>query len=294
MQGVPLGPGPTTRLVPIDESPLQAGGGKVQPPGLNQDPGSNPSLSSSPELTPLIPLPPLMSAPLNGGMPTGFVGSWGDYYLAGSAATPGKLRDGVVDGSVALGIGLGDPINAVGVDLSWGIGSVKNFGANGGFNGSIGRVLVNQPKLVVSVAGGVINAFAYGTELNNGLDSPSNGYGAVSAVLPLRPSDPVFRQMLQLSAGIGGNFFAPLDVNFQGPTTGGFVAAGVELSPQVGVSMALSGRGTNLSLGWVPFPRLPVFVNLLAADVFAATPYGTVGVITIGWSDNILTGFFRR
>jgi len=242
----------------------------------------------------MLPLSPLLSSPLNGGMPTGYVGRWGDYYLAGSAGTPGKQRNGDPDGSLALGIGLGDPVNLVGIDLSWGIGSVRNFGANGGYNGSIGRVVVNQPRLSIGVAGGVINAFAYGGELQGGVESPSNGYGALSASIPLRPDDPVFRQMVQLSAGVGGNLFAPLDAEFKGPTVGAFVAAGVELAPQLGASMAISGRGTNLSLGWIPWRRVPVFVNLLAADVFSASPYGTVAVLTVGWSDNFLTGFLRQ
>ncbi len=285
---LPLGPPPSSRLIPIDTPLPQSAGGAT---GSSQ--GVAPQ-SSSPEAYALLPLPPLMSSPLNGGMPTGYVGRWGDYYLAGSAGTPGKLRDGDPDGSVALGFGLGDPVRFVGVDLSLGIGSVRDFGANGGFNASIGRVLVNQPRLSLSVAGGVINAFAYGTELESGAESPSNGYGAISATIPLRPYDPVFRQMVQLSAGVGGNLFAPLDWNFQGPTVGAFVAAGVELSPQVGASMAISGRGTNLSLGFVPFPRLPVFMNLVAADVFSSSPYGTVAVLSIGWSDNFLTGFLHQ
>jgi hypothetical protein len=296
----PLGPPPSSRLIPIDAplpaSPGSAGSGAA---GAQAPEGSAPTIplfpgTTSPEAYAQLPLPPLMSSPLNAGMPTGYVGRWGDYYLAGSAGTPGKQRTGDPDGSLALGFGLGDPINLVGIDLSWGIGSVRNFGANGGFNASVGRVLVNQPRLSLSVAGGVINAFAYGTEFDNGLEAPSNGYGAVSATIPLRPFDVNFRQLVQLSAGVGGNLFAPLNQRYEGPTVGGFVSAGVELSPNLGASLAVSGRGTNLSLGWAPSRRLPVFVSLLAADVFSATPYGTVGVLTIGWSDNFLTGFLNR
>ena len=152
---------------------------------------------------------------------------------------------------------------------------------------------MNDSRLSLSVAGGVINAFAYGTEFQD-LEAQTNGYGAISASIPLRPFDLNFRQMVQLSAGVGGNLFAPLNVRYEGPSVGGFVSAGVELSPNVGASLSVSGRGTNLSLGWAPSRRLPVFVSVLAADVFSATPYGTVGVLTIGWSDNFLTGFLNR
>lgn len=230
-------------------------------------------------------------APLiGGGVPSGYVAGWGEYYLAFSAGTPGNQRDGVPDGSINFGFGLGDPYRTVGLQLDVGIGSVKNFAANAGIGGSIGRVLVNEPTLQVAVAGGVMDLWSY-TSGESGFTFP-NGYGAITVATPLRRNDPHFAQVLQVSAGVGGNNFTSLDENFQGPTVGAFASVGVEVTPRLGVSVGWSGRGTNAGLSYVPFATLPITVNLLGADLFNASPYGTVGVLTVAWGDSFRTGYF--
>lgn len=242
------------------------------------------------DLTP-PPRSQLVAPLISGGVPSGYVAGWGDYYLAFSAGTPGKQRGGVPDGSINFGIGLGDPLRTVGMQLDVGIGSVKNLGANGGIGGSIGRILVNNPSLQVAVAGGVMDLWSYTTN-EFGFFTYPNGYGAISVATPLRRNDPSFSQVLQVSAGVGGNNFTSLDENFQGPTVGAFAAVGLELTPRLGVSVGWSGRGTNAGLSYVPFGSLPITVNLMAADVFNASPYGTVGVLTVAWGDSFRTGYF--
>ena len=49
----------------------------------------------------------------------------------------------------------------------------------------------------------------------------------------------------------------------------------------------------RLLLSWIPFRDLPVFVNVVAADLFNATPWGTVGVLSVGWGDSLKLGFFN-
>lgn len=236
--------------------------------------------------------PPYLIRPsLNGGVPTGFVAGWGDYFLSGSAGTPGNLRDGSPDGSLNLGFGVGDSQEFLGAEVFWGIGSIKNLNANGGFGAAVGRILVNRPELQLGVAGGVIDAYSYGSEGN---PQPANGYGAISAVLPLRPSDPDFPRMVQFTLGGGGSSFAGIDTSYQLTESGFYGAAGIELTPNVGMSVGVSGRGTNVNLSWIPFRSLPVFVNVLAADVFDATPWGTIGVLSVGWGDNLKTGFVSK
>jgi hypothetical protein len=236
--------------------------------------------------------PPYLIRPaLSGGVPTGFVGGWGDYFLSGSAGTAGNLRGGSPDGSLNLGFGLGDPERLLGAELFWGIGSIKNLNSNGGFGATIGRLLVNRFDLQVGIAGGVIEAFPYGFEPN---PQPTNGYGALTVALPLRPSDPGFSQLVQFSVGGGGSSFAAIDSTFQTAENGMFGAAGVELSPNLGVSVGVSSRSTNLNLSWIPLRTLPIFVNVLAADVFSATPWGTIGVLSVGWGDSLKTGLLTK
>ena len=275
----PQGEGPRSRLIPV--SPLS-------PPDTAAVRIPADAQAVAPER---LPFPYLLSPSLGGGLPTGYVGGWGDYYIAGSAATPGKTRDGVVDGSLNMGFSLGDPERLIGLDLNWGIGSIKNFNSNGSVAVAAGRILVNQPNLQVAVAGGLLDAYVYGDEAGQ---PQVNGYGAVTVAVPLRPGDPQFPQRLQFSVGAGGNSFSAIDGNFQSTETGFFAAAGIEVLPNLGVSLGQSSRSTNLNLSWIPLRRLPVFVNLVAADLFDVTPFGTVGVLSVGWGDSLRRGFFSE
>lgn len=231
----------------------------------------------------------LIRPSLGGGVPTGFVGGWGDYFVSASAGTPGNLRPDA-DASFNLGFALGDPQRLVGVDVYMGIGSFKDFNANGSFGASVGRLLVNSPDLQLGVAGGVIDAYSYGTEAN---PQPINGYGAVSAVLPLRRGSRAPR-LVQFTLGGGGSSFGAIDTSYELTSSGLFAAAGVELLDNLGFSVGMSGRSTNVVLSWIPLRSVPIFVNLMAADVFEATPWGTIGVLTMGWGDNLKNGFVTK
>lgn len=276
---------PRSTLIPVPAEPL---GRSLPMEGLAQEAVPADARVAAASIRP----PYLIRPALSGGVPTGFVGRWGDYFLSGSAGTRPKKGGGSdADGSINLGFGLGDPVRWVGADLFWGVGSIKNLNANGAFGGAVGRVLVNRPDLQVAVAGGVIDAYPYGSEPN---PQPTNGYGALTVAFPLRPSDPTFQQLVQVSAGGGGSSFAAIDSTFQTTQNGFFGAAGVELSPNLGVSVGVSSRSTNLNLSWIPFRTLPIFVNVMGADLFSATPWGTVGVLSVGWGDSLRTGLVTR
>ena len=232
----------------------------------------------------------LIRPSLGGGLPTGFVGGWGDYFLSASAGTPGNTRPDA-DASFNLGFALGDPEKLVGVDVYLGIGSFKNFNANGAFGADMGRLLVNTPNLQLGVAGGVIDAYTYGTEAN---PQPINGYGAITAALPLRGRGTSPPRLVQFTLGGGGSSFGAIDSNYQLSSSGMFGAAGVELLENLGLSVGVSGRSTNVVLSWIPLRTVPIFVNLTAADVAAVTPWGTIGVLTIGWGDSLKNGYVTK
>jgi len=232
----------------------------------------------------------LIRPSLGGGVPTGFVGGWGDYFISASAGTPGNLRPDA-DASFNLGFAVGDPERFVGVDVYWGIGSFKNFNANGSFGASVGRLLVNTPNLQLGVAGGVTDVFSYGTEAN---PQPINGYGAITAALPLRGGRASPPRLMQFTLGGGGSSFGAIDASYQLTSSGMFAAAGVELLENLGVSVGVSGRSTNVLLSWIPLRTVPIFVNLMAADVASTTPWGTIGILTIGWGDSLKNGYVTK
>ena len=246
---------------------------------------------TSPGSPPLVGIPLLEPFPapnLNGGLPSGYVANWGDYFVSASAGTPGKQRDGAWDGSLNLGFGLGDAYRWLAVEVDWNIGSTRNFNANGSFSVLASRMLVNEPRLQVVLGGGLEGLFAYGNESKQ----PSAGFGVLTLATPLRTPNPYFNQVLQISAGYGGRDFAPLDENFNGPEESFFAALGLEITSNVGLSLGWSGRGANVNLSYTPSRDLPFTVNLLAADVFNVSPFGTVGVLTVSWGDTFRTGLF--
>lgn len=287
-------PGRAPRFSIVPSAPANPEGSALSrlapPPGRRVSEQDLPA-DAAVDAAPLRP-PQLLRPALSGGVPTGFVGGWGDYFIAGSAGTPGNLREGSPDGSINMGFGLGDPERLIGAEIFWGVGSVKNLNANGAFGGTVGRLLVRRPDLLVGAAGGVVEAFPYGSEPN---PQPTNGYGALSVALPLRPADPDFRRMVQFTAGGGGSSFAAVDAStYQTAENGVFGAAGIEVFPTIGVSVGVSSRGTNFNVSWIPLRALPVFVNVMAADVFSETPWGTVGVLSVGWGDSLKTGLVLR
>jgi hypothetical protein len=284
---------PTSRLVPIGQEPAPV----RLIPAAAPIPASAAGESELPEESLAVaptPRPYRLRPSLGGGKPSGYVGGWGDYFIAGTAATRGsadqELRD-FLDGSVNAGFAIGDPVRAIGVEVFWGAGSIKEFNANGGFGFSAGRLLLNRWNLQVAAAGGILDAYQYGNETGRRFSTP---YGAVTVAVPLRPRDPVFKQVLQVSVGGGGKGFAQIDSDFSVSDGGFFAAAGVEVLPNLGVSAGVSSRSTVVNLSYIPFRSLPIFVNLAAADVFDATPYGVSGLLTVGWSDNWRTGFFAQ
>ena len=230
----------------------------------------------------------LIRPSLGGGLPAGYVGGWGDYFLSASAGT---RQGGDADASFNMGFGIGDPERLLGAEIYLGIGSFKTFNANGSFGASIGRLLVNSSDLQLGVAGGVIDAYSYGNEAN---PQPINGYGAITAALPLRRGESRPPRAVQFTLGGGGSSFASIDSSYELSESGLFGAAGIEVLENLGFSVGVSGRSTNVVLSWIPLRTVPIFVNLMAADVFATTPWGTIGVLTMGWGDNLKNGFVTK
>jgi hypothetical protein len=281
------GEAPRSQLIPAT-APALAGPGATEPSsGDLADEGAALPADAQVAAAPIRPAY-LIRPSLGGGLPTGYVGGWGDYFFSASAGTPGNLRGGSADASFNFGFGIGDPQKFLGAELYAGVGSFKNLNANGAFGASVGRLLVNSPDLQVGVAGGVIDAYSYGTEGN---PQPLNGYGAITAAVPLYKGSP---RILQFTLGGGGSSFAAIDTSYQLTEAGMFGALGIEILENLGFSVGVSGRSTNVVLSWIPLRTLPIFVNLMAADVAATTPWGTVGVLTVGWGDNLQSGFVTR
>lgn len=219
---------------------------------------------------------------LQPGVPSAFIANWGDYFIGVSGATRGRLRDNV-DGSINMGVGLGDAVKALALELDLNIASINNFGSNGTFDAKVARVLENRSDFRLGASVGVVNIAEWGNETK----ANANPYGVATAAWPLQPGNANFKQTLQVSVGFGGETFAPEQENF-----GAFGSIGVELLPNLGISGGWSGRGANAGVSYVPFKRTPLTLSLVAADIFDNTTNGPVGVLSISWGSNFRTAQF--
>jgi hypothetical protein len=221
------------------------------------------------------------SAPsLQPGVPSAFIANWGDYFIGVSGA---NRQSDNLDGSINMGVGLGDAYKAVALELDLNIASIKDFGANGTFDAKLARVLVNRSNFRLAASVGVVNIAEWG-------DAPkadTNPYGVATLAWPLRPNDPKFKQTLQISVGGGGETFA-----YREEDGGIFGSIGIELLPNLGISGGWSGRGANAGISLVPFKRTPLTINLVAADIFDQTSNGPIGVLSISWGSNFRTAQF--
>lgn len=266
---------------------LQLSQASAQPPTPVN--GDVKSLRDSLRIPPLVKREkPWPSPSLSPGVPSAFVANWGDVFVGVSGATAGQQRGGTVDGSWNAGFGLGSAAKSVALEISGGCGSVKDFCANGGFTGRIGRLLVNQARSRIGVAGAWQNFAQWGNEGRQ----DNVYYGALSYALPLRPAGSGFGQTLQFNAGVGNSTYAPFTPTNSQNAVGGFGSIGLELSPALGVSAGWSGRGANAQLSYTPLRDVPITLNVLGADLFNQTPSGAVAVFSISWGTNFTTPRF--
>lgn len=231
---------------------------------------------------------PWPSPSLSPGVPSAFIANWGDVFLGVTGATAGNTRSDV-DGSWVAGFGLGSAAKSLALEFSGGCGSFKQFCGNGGIGGRVARLLVNQPRSRLSLAGSWQNFAQWGSEGTQ----DNIFYGALSYAQPLRAPGTTWGQTLQFNAGVGNSTFAPYTPTNSQEAVGGFASVGVELSPAVGLAAGWSGRGANAQLSYTPLRDLPLTFNVLGADLFSQNPAGTVVVFNVSWGTNFTTPNFN-
>ena len=208
--------------------------------------------------------------------PSAFGASSGDGFLSASAATAGKARS-QVNGSLSVGFGLGDARNAVGLELNFNVGSIRNFGSNGSVDGKLHRIVYSDLNSQVSVAAGWKGFVQYGSE---GV-SPSSAYGAVTYYSILQPDNEINKMPISFTVGVGGGEFRKGDAS-----TGIFAGVGLQVAPQLSVGTGWSGVGINVGLSYVPFPSIPLTIALTGGDLTDNSDGGQVLVLSIGYGFN--------
>ena len=193
-----------------------------------------------------------------------FGANWGDLFVAGSAATPGRQRNRI-DGYAAFGLGLGDAYNLLGASVSFNMQSIRNFGQTNGVDVDLHRVVFSNPQTQVAMAVGMTNVIKlYGS----GGDRLVDGYwGAITSYTFLRPDDPDNTMPLALTVGGASGQWSQTD-------TAIFGGVGLQLAPQLGVGAAWSGVSLDLGVSYVPIPTFPLTLVMEGIDMTNNTPGG--------------------
>ena len=207
------------------------------------------------------------------GAPVGLVPSFGVVFagIGGLDKSPGS---GETDGSMAFGMGYGDPHEKLGGAITVGVGSVTqddDFGSTGVLSLSVGRFF---PKQLVGLSLGVINIEAWSDD--RVMPDPSY-YAAISLLLPEDELQTVF------NLGIGNNGYAPLRSAEENRKRklGGFVSMGVYVFPQLSIVVDYTSGVTSAGISLVPFVSVPLTINMGAYDVYKYIP-GNEDVSFIG------------
>jgi hypothetical protein len=210
----------------------------------------------------------------NSGTPFAFGPSWRDAFIgAGYQNETRGFYDPVTktvspnnknDGTAALGFGLGDARDLIGLEVD--VNSLSTV-RSGFFNRTAlsfkaHRMIGNTAALAV----GVENAVIAGGQKTDGTDS---WFGVFSKVFVLSSGDDsTSGRALTISAGAGnGRFRRPADVSKNAATVNAFGSVALLVFRQVSVLADYTGQDLNVGLSIVPISAFPVVITPAIADV---------------------------
>lgn len=216
---------------------------------------------------------------LNAGTPVAFGLETGDAFIGLYGATAGRIRD-TFDGSISLGLGLGDAREYFGVEGVYNINSIRRFAENGSFDLKVHRSVYEDADKQVAVAVGWTNFANYGKDSGG---TRSSVYGAATYSQLTDPQSLENPKPLIATVGVGGGVYRK---STSSDGVGIFANLGYQFAPQWGVSTAWSGQGLNFGLGFLPDVTLPLNITLTYSDVTNNSDAGTQLILGITYGTN--------
>ena len=222
--------------------------------------------------------------------PSAFGASIGDGFVGLSYQASQRHAANVQDGAVFGGVGLGDPVNAVGVEITvTSYSTLRNEGSQSlGFNfmrvGGVSAMLHRRLSGNFAIAVGSENLLQWGS----GSDGGSDVYGVVSTRQQLTGDPNGLFGSVTLNAGIGTGRFRPwVGDRFTGrPDTTGvglFASGGLRLAPSTSFIADFSGQDLALGLSIAPFPNVPIVLTPVMADVMSRANPTARFVLGVGY-----------
>lgn len=181
------------------------------------------------------------------------------------------------DGAIAVGAGLGDAVNVVGLDVT--VAVLSLFGNDSFERGGIGFKLHRWLPEDFAIAAGVENAIIWGNS-----DAGTSAYGVVGKFFRFRRVEEPFSQMT-VSVGVGGGRFRSEDDIINGvDSVGVFGSIGLQVLEPMTLITEWSGQDLNIGASFLPFRNIPLTITLGGADITNNAGDGARFIMSIGYN----------
>jgi hypothetical protein len=210
------------------------------------------------------------------GTPTAYGAGEGQGYVGAGLYLP--LDRGRSDGSVHIGVGSGDPVKSVAIEVSADITSIgtQDFGDSG----QVGLKLHKYFEDGTAVAVGWSNAIKWGDSKT----AQDTVYGVVTRAFDLQPNAKN-RLPLTVSLGVGtGSFRSEGDVinNKQGVNV--FGSLGLRVIPSTSIVTSWTGNALNAGASIAPLKTAPIVINAVFTDLTNTFNNGVGFSLSSGYS----------
>jgi hypothetical protein len=207
--------------------------------------------------------------------PSAYGANWGQGYVGVSGATVDNDRG--LDGSASIGVGLGNAVNNVGVELAVGVISLDGFAEDGVVGFKLHKVFPEINNLAVAV--GWTNPIKWGAAQIE----EDTFYGVVTQRFNLQP-DQANSMPLTASVGVGTGEFRSAGAIASGNNSPNlFGSVGLRVIPDVSVISSWTGSALGLGVSAAPFDA-PFVVTAGVSDLTDNTVNGTQFVGSMGYS----------
>jgi hypothetical protein len=207
----------------------------------------------------------------NVGSPAAFGPAMGDVFVGGvyQNATRGIKNgdgtftpNGVSDGSISLGFGIGDASEGLGLSAVVTTASFRS-GAEQRTSASFSVFRNLGPTLALAL--GVENLINSGAGPDNGVDS---WYGVITKVFAAPSSSMSWLKSVEVSAGVGNGRFRFIDDAAKGRDIANvFGAVSALVHDKVALIADWTGQDLNLGASFVPFSGLHLAITPLVTDL---------------------------
>jgi hypothetical protein len=214
--------------------------------------------------------------------PTGFGADNNLFFVSASYQNRTRFTQ-TSDGELGLGVGLGNAIDSVGVELSYTLnsfGSSQGFGS-GGFSAKVHKRFGEDTAAAIGW-NQFLNINLSNGRTAGGTDFPRNSYYA-SASKIFRVQDDINQPFsrVAVTAGIGGGQFLPESTilaaataqNTVSPSVGGlnvFGSVGVRVARPVSAIVEWTGQDLAAGLSIAPFEQFPLVITPAVRDITGA------------------------